>query len=106
MSIKEIRYFISLCIQGDVTLNARYDLLEQEESNVVKQINERQKQLDFLHYKMWYFKTALEAGTEDIHMISTIEGKRVTPEIHKQYQESLKSCHDIDELIRIQNKSK
>ncbi|MGI1818755.1 MerR family transcriptional regulator [Lactobacillus johnsonii] len=105
MTIKEIRHFIDLCMQGDKTLIDRYDLLEKEESSVVKQIAELQKQLDFLHYKMWYFKTAVEAGSEDIHMISTVDGKRVTPEIHQQYQEALKDCHDINELIRIQKLS-
>lgn len=105
MTIKEIRHFIDLCMQGDKTLIARYDLLEKEESSVVKQIEELQKQLDFLHYKMWYFKTAVEAGSEDIHMISTVDGKRVTPEIHQQYEEALKKCHNIDKLIRIQKLS-
>lgn len=101
MTIKEIRHFIDLCMQGDVTLNARYDLLDQEEASVVKQIDVLQKQLDFLHYKMWYFKTAIDAGTEDIHMVPSIDGKRVTPKIHEQYQEALKNCHDINELIKI-----
>lgn len=105
MTIKEIRHFIDLCMQGDVTLNARYDLLDQEEASVVKQIDVLQKQLDFLHYKMWYFKTAIDAGTEDIHMVPSIDGKRVTPKIHEQYQETLKNCHDINELIRIQKQS-
>lgn len=61
MSISEIRHFIDLCMAGDVTLDARYDLLAKEESAVKKQIAELQEQLDFLHYKMWYFKTALVA---------------------------------------------
>ena len=52
MTIKEIRHFIDLCMQGDVTLNARYDLLDQEEASVVKQIDVLQKQLDFLHYNL------------------------------------------------------
>lgn len=85
MSISEIRHFIDLCMEGDVSLNARYDLLHQEEKNVVEQINDLQKQLDFLHYKMWYFKTSLESGTEKIHMVTTDEGERVDPAIHDQY---------------------
>lgn len=43
MTIKEIRHFIDLCMQGDVTLNTRYDLLDQEEVSVVKQIDVLQK---------------------------------------------------------------
>lgn len=102
MSIKEIRHFIDLCMQGDVTLDARYDLLNREEQTVAKQIKELEQQLQFLHYKMWYFKTAVEAGTEKIHMISTPEGDRVAPDIQKQYQAALEHCHDINELIHLQ----
>ncbi|MDY4729192.1 MAG: hypothetical protein SPC26_03570 [Lactobacillus amylovorus] len=58
-----------------------------------------------MYEKMWYFKTAIDAGTEDIHMVPSIDGKRVMPKIHKQYQEALKNCHDINELIRIQKQS-
>lgn len=36
MTIKEIRYFIDLCMAGDVTLDARYQLLADEEQAVVK----------------------------------------------------------------------
>ena len=105
MSISEIRHFIDLCMEGDVTLDARYDLLAKEESAVKKQIAELQEQLDFLHYKMWYFKTALVAGTEEIHMVDTDEGERVAPDIQKQYQEALAKCHDIKELIDYQKKA-
>ena len=102
MKIEEIRHFIDLCMAGDVTLDDRYDLLKQEEQTVIKQIKILQDQLDFLHYKMWYFKTALEAGTEEIHMIQAAEGERVDPDIHEQYQAALAKCHDIKELIDYQ----
>ena len=52
-----------------------------------------------------YFKTAIDAGTDVIHMVPSIDCKRVMPKIHKQYQEALKNCHDINELIRIQKQS-
>ena len=100
MTIKEIRNFIDLCMQGDSTLDTRYNLLEEEEKRVSEKIEELQKQRDFLHYKMWYFKTALQAGSEDIHMIETSEGKRVDPDIHEQYQAAIKNCHNINDLIR------
>lgn len=105
MSIKEIRHFIDLCMTGDVTLAARYDLLAQEESSVKKQIAELQEQLDFLHYKMWYFKTSLEAGTEKIHMVETDEGERVDPTIQEQYRQALAHCHDINQLIKYQKEN-
>lgn len=99
MKIEEIRHFIDLCMAGDVTLDDRYDLLKQEEQTVIKQLKVLQDQLDFLHYKMWYFKTAIEAGTEAIHYTTTNEGQRVAPDIHEQYQAALASCHDIKELV-------
>lgn len=99
MTISQIREFINLCMQGDATLQTRYDLLRDEEANVQKQIEVLQKQLDFLHYKMWYFKTSLSAGTEQIHMVKTDEGDRVDPMIHEQYQAELAKCHDLRDLI-------
>ncbi|MGM9891285.1 MerR family transcriptional regulator [Limosilactobacillus sp.] len=99
MKIEEIRHFIDLCMAGDVTLDDRYDLLKQEEQTVIKQIKILQDQLDFLHYKMWYFKTAIEAGTEAIYYTTTNEGQRVAPDIHEQYRAALASCHDIKELV-------
>lgn len=102
MKISEIRHFIDLCMQGDVTLNDRYTLLNHEEQLVTKQIEVLQDQLDFLHYKMWYFKTALDAGTEEIHFTKTLEGDQVDPDIHEQYRAALAQCHDIKELIDYQ----
>lgn len=102
MTISEIRHFIDLCMEGDVTLEDRYELLAREEQAVAKQIAELKAQQDFLHYKMWYFKTALEAGTEEIHMTQTAEGERVDPDIHEQYQAALAKCHDIKELTDYQ----
>lgn len=100
MTISQIRHFIDLCMQGDVTLDARYDLLRREEESVKKQIAVLQNQLDFLHYKMWYFKTAVEAGTEEIHMVPAgDDGERVAPDIQEQYRAALAQCHDIGELI-------
>ncbi|MQS75987.1 MerR family transcriptional regulator [Lactobacillus halodurans] len=102
MTIKEIRHFINLCMKGDITLQERYDLLNNEEKSVKNQIENLQDQLDFLHYKMWYFKTSLQAGTEEVHMVDTDEGERVNPDIHEQYQAALSKCQDIKELIEYQ----
>lgn len=102
MTIGQIRHFIDLCMKGDVTLEERYNLLNQEEQSVARQIKVLQDQLDFLHYKMWYFKTALEAGTEKIHFTASPEGERVAPDIHEQYKAALAQCHDIKELIDYQ----
>lgn len=103
MTISEIKEFVELCMEGDTTLVERYDLLSREEATVTKQIENLQKQRDFLHYKMWYYKTSLEAGTEDIHFVDTDEGPRVDPQTAEQYQTAMKQCHDLNQLIRFQH---
>jgi DNA-binding transcriptional MerR regulator len=97
LKIAQIRQFIDLCMQGDMTLLARYQFLDREEAALTKQINTLQAQLDFLRYKKWYFKTAVEAGTEKIHM--TQDGKRVQPDIKEQYEADLAKCVDLRALL-------
>lgn len=97
LKISQIRQFIDLCMQGDMTLKQRYDFLDKEEKVLMEKIETLQKQLDFLRYKKWYYKTSLEAGTEAVHM--TEDGKKVQPDIKEQYQKQLEKCTSIDELI-------
>lgn len=97
VSIKDIGKFINLCLQGDDTLRERYDYLDQEESVLEDKVREMQSQLDFLRFKKWYYKTSVEAGTEDIHF--TPGTKFVDPTTHAQYQNKLAATKNIRELI-------
>lgn len=67
MSIKEIRQFIDWVKEGDESLEKRYQLFISRKKAVQQEMNDLQKQLDLIEHKLWYYKTALEAGTEDIH---------------------------------------
>lgn len=67
MSIKEIRQFTEWVQQGDASLQQRYDMFLERQRAVEKQIAELQATLDMIHHKCWYYQTALEAGTEQIH---------------------------------------
>ncbi|MEE8823298.1 HTH-type transcriptional regulator AdhR [Lentilactobacillus sunkii] len=98
--INNIGHFISLCMQGDGTLKERYDYLDHEEAGLEDRINKMQEQLDFLRFKKWYYKTAVEAGTEVIHFAPGT--KNVDPTIKRQYQRALKECGDIRSLIDLQ----
>ena len=69
------------------------------QAQILNLMQDLQEQLAFLHYKMWYFKTALEAGSEEVHLVETTEGKRVASDIQRQYQAALAQCHDLAELI-------
>lgn len=104
LTIAQIRHFINLCMQGDMTLEQRYDFLDKEEKVLMKKIETLQAQLDFLRYKKWYFKTAVQAGTEKIHM--TADGKRVQPDIKEQYQKELAKCVSLHDLLDLKKKDK
>lgn len=67
MSIKDIKIFIDWCMQGDSTIGARLNLIDQQRSAVEKQIQNMQNTLHVLEYKHWYYETAKEAGTCSIH---------------------------------------
>jgi len=36
-------------------------------------LDELEKQMKVIQHKLWYYKTALEAGTEDIHKQNNIK---------------------------------
>lgn len=97
--IKDIGQFVSLCLQGDDTLQQRYNYLDQEENVLEHKVQEMQKQLNFLRFKKWYYKTAVEAGTESIHF--TPGTNFVDPTTHDQYQTALKTVKDIHALINL-----
>lgn len=67
MPIKDIKIFIDWCMAGDGTLQKRYEMFVERKRIVEQQINDLQKTLDTIAYKCWYYKTAMEAGTDEIH---------------------------------------
>ena len=77
MPIKDIRKFINLCADGDNSLQERYELFLDRKAVVQKQISELKEVEKMIDFKCWYYKTAIEAGTEKIHankseIISTV----------------------------------
>ncbi|WP_458413746.1 MerR family transcriptional regulator [Schinkia sp. CFF1] len=67
MTIKEIKTFIDWCSEGDSTLQQRYDMFVDRKAHVVAQMEELMKTMEVIEHKCLYYKTALDAGTEDIH---------------------------------------
>ncbi|KRM11183.1 MerR family transcriptional regulator [Paucilactobacillus suebicus] len=89
VSIKEIAYFVSWRMDGDDSLGQRYDFLDQHEKNLEDQIQTLEKSLSYLRFKKWYYKTALEAGTEQIHLMP--DSTQVNPKTYKKYQSLINS---------------
>ncbi|MCV9887939.1 MerR family transcriptional regulator [Metabacillus halosaccharovorans] len=73
MPIKEIKHFIDWCSDGDSTLQQRYDMFIERKATVEAQIEELKKTMELIEHKCTYYKTALDAGTEDIHKKGKIE---------------------------------
>lgn len=73
MPIKEIKSFIDWCSEGDSTLQQRYDMFMERKANVEAQMEELRKTMEVIEHKCSYYKTALDAGTEDIHKNDKIE---------------------------------
>lgn len=67
MPLKNIRYFIEWCSQGDCSLQQRYDMFIERKAVVEAQMEELKKTMEVIDFKCWYYKTALEAGTEEVH---------------------------------------
>ncbi|TDL31987.1 MerR family transcriptional regulator [Jeotgalibacillus sp. S-D1] len=73
MPIKEIKHFIDWCLEGDATLQQRYEMFVERKARVEAQMEEMKKTLEIIEHKCSYYKTALEAGTEDIHKNPKLE---------------------------------
>ncbi|MEH7097697.1 MerR family transcriptional regulator [Neobacillus vireti] len=67
MPIKEIKTFIDWCSEGDATLQQRYDMFLARKAHVEAQMEELKKAMEVIEHKCFYYKTALEAETEEIH---------------------------------------
>ncbi|MTV82150.1 MerR family transcriptional regulator [Secundilactobacillus folii] len=95
--VKDIAHFIRLCMAGDGTLRERYDYLDKEEAMLNDKIADLQDQLDFLRFKKWYYKTSVQAGTEEIHFLPNT--RMVDPKTHAEYEEARQQAKDIHDLI-------
>ena len=73
MSIAEMQQFVEMVKREDDSLQERYDLFLEREKSVQKELDELEKQMKVIQHKLWYYKTAIEAGTEAIHKQNNIK---------------------------------
>ena len=67
MPLSDIKEYIHLALEGDCTLKERYDLIVNQKKSIEAQIASLSEVRDMLAFKAWYYETAIEAGTNDIH---------------------------------------
>lgn len=65
LSIKEIKAFMDMCVEGDATLADRLELFRNRREVVRREIDALREVLDVLDFKTWYYEQAVAAGTED-----------------------------------------
>ena len=98
LSIKDIRNFIDMAMQGDAaSLQNRLTLFQSRRDAVKKQIEDMQETLELLEFKCWYYEQAIEDGTEEKVRSLSLD------EVPKQYQDihsarSITSCKFVSTL--------
>ena len=65
LPIKDIKLFMSWCMEGSSTYLKRKELFENQKKQVEKEINELNQTLDMLNFKCWYYSEVIKDGNED-----------------------------------------
>ena len=65
MSIRDIRQYIELVLQGDDTIDTRLKMFRHQRETLMRQIAEMRHTLEMVEYKCWYYETAKAAGSAD-----------------------------------------
>ena len=65
MSIRDIRQYIELAMQGDDTIDIRLEMFQHQREVLTQQIQQLQHTLETVEYKCWFYETAKAAGTID-----------------------------------------
>ncbi len=65
MSLQEILRFVELTRKGDQTLKERVELLREHRENVIRRIEEMQKYLDKVTWKLDYFSGKLKTWEKE-----------------------------------------
>ena len=63
MSVKDIRQYIEMALQGDDTIDLCLSLFEHQREVMKRQMEELQHAMEMVDYESWYYETAKAAGT-------------------------------------------
>ncbi len=83
LEIKDIKQYMTWCVEGPSTYALRKDLFESRKKAVEEEMLALQKTLDLLKFKCWYYETAIQDGNED--RISRMLPDKLPPEIQAFY---------------------
>ena len=87
LSLKEIRTFIDLAMQGNDTVSQRRAIFTTHRQRIECEIQRLSDILDGLKYKEWYYQQAEQIGIDAAR--NTITGETIPPEIRPFYRKFL-----------------
>ena len=93
MSLKDIREYIELAMQGDDTIGERLALFEHQREVLREQMEQLQRTMDVLDYKCWYYETAREAGS--VGAVQQLDAAQI-PERFRSVRGELRSAPGTD----------
>lgn len=85
MSISEMQQYVEMVKRGDESLEERYQLFVRRKEIVLEEMRQLEKQLKTIDHKLWYYETAIKAGTEDIHKNNPLLYIPVLINLHPYY---------------------
>lgn len=85
MSIKDIKTYIHLAIQGDSTIEERGKLFEKQRMVFEKKMEEMEKTMKVLQYKCWFYKMAKDLGS--IEKVNALKEEEIPSEYVKVRRE-------------------
>ena len=71
MAIKDIQTFFEWVVEGESTMQKRYDLFLKQRGIVEEQIRQLQKTLDVIVYKCELYERAIANGSSELHQYET-----------------------------------
>ena len=88
LQIKDIKQFMSWCMEGSSTYTKRKELFESQKKQVEAEITKLNKTLDMLNFKCWYYSEAIKDGNEDT--LKNIIPNKIPNSIKSAYMNSHK----------------
>lgn len=96
LPVKQIGTFIDLCLAGDRTLDERYDFLAEQEQALEEKMAALQHTMDFLRWKKWYYKRAIQAGTETVNYLP--DTTQTDPALREKFNQLVADGADPQDL--------
>ena len=88
MSIRDIRQYIELAMQGDDTIDLRLQMFHRQRDALRAQIAEMERTLETVEYKCWFYETAQAAGTVNVPKDMPDDDE---PELYRANRQELQS---------------